>query len=205
MADILVCTPRLLRFTKSPYQTPTQTETICPKEGPKGSSILGNMSRRVALPSVKVRGPERSGTQQMVNISCSTPPLPQHVKAPPPFPDCISLSRNEIQSYSRRLLFGTREVLSCIVALTSNKGPILFLSRYDWIRDCCGDAMEKLRRLSGAPQRDEIMRLVGVIRPSKRKRKKNEGRGLSRRLRCGNRKKERLRRGTKKTAEVSPQ
>lgn len=45
------------------------------------------------------------------------------------------------------------------------------------MRDCCGDAMEKLRRLSGAPQRDEIMRWVGVIRPSKRKEKKIEGGG----------------------------
>jgi len=29
--------------------------------------------------------------------------------------------------------------------LTSNKGPILLLSRYDWILDCCGDAMETRR------------------------------------------------------------
>lgn len=31
-----------------------------------------------------------------------------------------------------------------LCALTSNKGPILFFSRYDWILDCCGDAMKKL-------------------------------------------------------------
>lgn len=40
--------------------------------------------------------------------------------------------------------------LDCICALTSNKGPILFFSRYDWILDCCGDAMKKLLCLARA-------------------------------------------------------
>ena len=46
---------------------------------------------------------------------------------------------------------GRQELQSCnFGGLTSNRGPILFFSRYDWILDCCGDAMKKLLCLAGA-------------------------------------------------------
>jgi len=41
-------------------------------------------------------------------------------------------------------------------ALTSNRGPILFFSRYDWILDCWGDAMKKLFCLARAFSRMKL-------------------------------------------------
>ena len=54
------------------------------------------------------------------------------------------------KQWSFKLAGKNFRVLGCICALTSNKGPILFFSRYDWILDCCGDAMKKLYCLARA-------------------------------------------------------
>lgn len=54
------------------------------------------------------------------------------------------------KQWSFKLAAKNFRVLRWMRALTSNKGPILFFSRYDWILDCCGDAMKKLLCLASA-------------------------------------------------------
>ena len=78
---------------------------------------------------------------------------------------------------------GRQELQSCnIGGLTSNRGPILFFSRYDWILDCCGDAMKKLlclaRAFSGMKSWGEPVSFVlqerGVSSDSHKTRKKKK-------------------------------